>query len=67
MMLTDVLNAPLPIQPHKSNSNDNAELATMPQDDLSDEVFDNPDPDEARVVFEKLVEGTVSVEEIMPV
>ena len=64
MMLTDVLNAPLPIRPRKSNSNDNAELATMPPDHLSDEVFDNPDPDEARVVFEQLVDGTVSVEEI---
>ena len=36
MMLTDVLNAPLPIQP--DNSNDNAEVATMPPD-MSDEVI----------------------------
>ena len=61
---TDVLNAPLPIQPHKSNSNDNAELATIPPADLSDEVIDTPDLDEARVVCAKLVDGTVSVEVI---
>ena len=47
MMVTDVLNAPLPIQTDKSNSNDNAEVAIMPPD-MSDEVSDNPDPDEAR-------------------
>ena len=35
MMLTDVLNAPLPIEPDKSNSNDNAEVATM-QSDMSE-------------------------------
>ena len=32
MMLTDVLNAPLPIEPDKSNRNDNAEVATMQSD-----------------------------------
>ena len=65
MMITDVLNAPLPIQPDKSNSNDNAEIATMPPD-MSDEVLDTPDLDEARVVglYENLVDGTVSVEDI---
>ena len=36
MMLTDVLNSPLPIQP--DSSNDNAEVATMPPD-MSDEVI----------------------------
>ena len=30
MMLTGVPNAPLPIQPDKSNINDNAEVSTMP-------------------------------------
>ena len=63
MMITDVLNAPLPIQPDKSNSNDNAEIATMPPD-MSEEVIGTPDLDEARVVYEKLVDGTVSVEDI---
>ena len=33
----------------------------MPPDDLSDVVIDTPDVDEARVVYEKLVDGTVSV------
>ena len=61
MMLTDVLNAPLPIQP--DNSNDNAEVATMPPD-MSDEVIGTLDLYEARVVYEKLVDGTVSVENI---
>ena len=64
MMLTDVLDAPLPIQPDKSNSNYNAEEATMPPD-MSDEVIDTPDLDEARVLlYEKLMDGTVSVEDI---
>ncbi len=36
LMLISVLNAPLPIQPDKSNSNDNAEAATMQPNDLSD-------------------------------
>ena len=63
MMLTDVLNDPLPIQPDKSNSNANAEVATMPPD-MSDEVIGTPDLDEARVVYEKLVDGTVYVEDI---
>ena len=45
MMLTDVLDAPLPIQPDKSNSNYNAEESTMPPD-MSDEVIDTPDLDE---------------------
>ena len=62
VLLTDVLNAPLPIQPDKSNSNDNAEVATMPPY-TSDEVIDTPDLDEARAVYEKLVDGTVSVED----
>ena len=66
-MLTDVRNDPLPIQPHKSNSNDNAELVTIPPADLSDEVIDTPNLDEASVVCAKLVDGTVSVEDIMPV
>ena len=66
MMVTDVLNAPLPIQTDKSNSNDNAEVAIMPPD-MSDEVSDNPDPDEARVVYEKMVDGTGSVEDISDV
>ncbi len=63
MMLTDVLNAPLPIQPDKSNRNDNAEVATM-RPDMSDEVIGTPDLDEVPVVYEKLVDGTVSVEDI---
>ena len=63
MMLTDVLDAPLPIQPDKSNSNDNAEEATMPPC-MSDELIDTPDLEEARVLYEKLVDGTVSVEDI---
>ena len=63
MMLTDVLNAPLPIQPNKSYSNDNAEVATM-RPDMSDEVIGTPDLDEAPVVYEKLLDGTVSVEDI---
>ena len=63
MMLTDVINATLPIQPHKSNSNDNAKVATMPPD-ISGEVVGTPDIDETRVVYEKLMEGTVSVEDI---
>ena len=41
MMLTDVLDAPLPIQPDKSNSNDNAEEAPMPPC-MSDELIDTP-------------------------
>ena len=64
LMFTDVLNAPLSIQPDKSNSNNNAEVATMPPDDMSDEVIDTSDLDEARVVNEKLVDGTVYVEYI---
>ena len=64
MMLTDVLDAPLPIQAGKSNSNDNAEEATMPPDCISDEVIDTPDLDEASVLYEKLVDGTVSVDDI---
>ena len=64
MMRTDVLDAPLPIQPDKSKSNDNAKEATMPPDCMSDEVIDTPDLDEARVLYEKLVDGTVSVEDI---
>ena len=63
MMLTDVLNTPMLIQPDKSNSNDNADIATMPPA-MSDEVIDDPDLDEARLVYEKLVDGTVSVEDI---
>ena len=63
MMLTDVLNAPLPIEPDKSNRNDNAEVATM-QSDMSEEVIGTPDLDEARVVYEELVEGTVNVEDV---
>ena len=63
MMRTDVLNDPLPIQADKSNSNDNAEESTMPPD-MSDEVIDTPDLDEAHVLYEKLVDGTVSVEDI---
>ena len=63
MMLTDVLSGPLPIQPDKSNNNDNAEVETMPPD-MSDEVIGTLDIDEARVVYEKLVEGTVYVEDI---
>ena len=50
-MLTDVINAPLPIQSDNSNSNDNAGVATIPPHDLSDEVIDTPDLDEARVVY----------------
>ena len=61
LILTAVLNAPLSIQPDKSNSNNNADVATVPPDDLSDEVIDTPDLDETRVVNEKLVDGTVSV------
>ena len=63
MMLTDVLDAPLPIQPDKSNSNDNAEVPTMPPY-MSDDVIGTLDHDEARVVYEKLVDGTVYVEDI---
>ena len=63
MMLTDVLNAPVPIQSDKLNSNDNAEVATMPPY-MSDEGIGTPDLDEARVVHEKLMGGTVSVEYI---
>ena len=36
-MLTNVLNAPLTIQPDKSISNNNAEVATVSSDDLPDE------------------------------
>ena len=64
MMLIDVLDAPMPSQPDKSHSNDNAEVATVTRDYLSDEVIDIPDVDEARVVYGKLVDGTVSVEDI---
>ena len=64
LMLTDVLNTPLSIQP--DNSNDNAEVATMPPD-MSDEVVGTLDLDEARVVYEKLVDGTVPVENISEV
>ena len=63
MMHGGVLNAPLPIQPDKSNSNDNAEVPTM-LPDMSNEVIDTPELDEAQVVYEKLVDGTVSVEDI---
>ena len=62
LILTAVLNAPLSIQPDESNSNNNAEVATVPPDDLSDEAIDTPDLDETRVVNEKLVDGTLSVE-----
>ncbi len=63
MMLTDALNAPLPIQPDKSNINESAEVATMPPD-ISDEVIGTPVFDEAPVVYEKLVDGTVYVKDI---
>ena len=62
LILTAVLDAPLSIQPDKSNSNNNAEVATVPPDDLFDEAIDTPDLEETRVVNEKLVDGTVSVE-----
>ena len=58
-----VLNAHLPIEPDKSNRNDNAEVATM-QSDMSEEVIGTPDLDEARVVYEKLVDGTVTVVDV---
>ena len=61
LMLTDVLNAPLSIQHDKSNSNNNADVATVPPDDLYDVVIDTPDVDEARVVNEKLVDGHMPV------
>ncbi len=61
---TDILNAPLSIQPDESNSNNNAEVATVPPDDLSDEAIDTPDLEETRVVNEKLVDGTVYIEYI---
>ena len=63
MMHGDVLNAPLPIQPDKSNSNDNAEVATM-LPDMYNEVIDTPELDEAQIVYEKMVDGTMSVEDI---
>ena len=53
MVLTDVLNVLLPLQHDTSNSNDNVEVATM-RPDMSDEVINTPDLDEARVVYEKL-------------
>ena len=59
LILIAVLNAPLSIQHDTSNSNNNGEVATVPPDDLSDEVIDTPDLDETRVVNEKLVDGTV--------
>ena len=40
-----------------------AEVATM-QSDMSEEVIGTPDLDEARVVYEKLVDGTVTVEDV---
>ena len=49
LMLTNVLNALLQIQPNKSNSNAIVEGATMLPDDLSDEVSYNLDLDGARV------------------
>ena len=65
LMFTDVLNAHLSFQPGKSNSNNNnAEEATMPPDDVSNEVIDTSDLDEARVVNEKLMDGTVPSEYI---
>ena len=45
------MNVLLPIQHDTSNSNDNAEVATM-RPDMSDEVINTPDLDEARVVYE---------------
>ena len=63
MMLTDVINAPLPIEPDKSNRNDNAEVATM-QSYMSEEVIGTPDLDEARVVYEKMVDGTVTIGDV---
>ena len=56
-MLTNVLKALQPIQPDKSNSNNNAEVVLVPPDDLSDEVTYNQDLDKARVVYERLMEG----------
>ena len=44
-----MLNAPLSLQPDKSNSINNAEVATVPPEDPSDEVSNNQDLDEARV------------------
>ena len=52
----------LSTQPDTSNNNNNAEVATVPPGDLSDEVIDTTDLDEDHVVNEKLVDGTVSVE-----
>ena len=64
LMLTDVLNSHLPIQPDKSNSNNNTEIATVPPDDLADEVSNKLDLDEVRAVYDKLMDTTVSVEDI---
>ena len=56
MLLTDALNAPLPIQ-IKYNLTHQIP-ATMPRY-VYDEVTDTPDLDEARVVYGKLVDGIV--------
>ena len=61
-MVANVLKAPLLIQPNTSNSNNNAEIATMPPYDLSDDVAIIKILDEARVVYEKLLEG-IAVED----
>ena len=61
MMLTDVVNVLLPLQHATSNSNGNAEVTTM-RPDMSDEVINTPDLDEARVVYEKLEDGLCVLE-----
>ena len=68
LMLTSVLNAPLPSQHDISNSNDNAHLdlvdiATMPPDDQSADVCEKTDLEKARALYEKLMDGIMSVEE----
>ena len=64
LMLTDVLNSPLPIQPDKSKSSNTTEVAILPPDDLTVEVSNKLDLDEARAVHDKLMDTTVYVEDV---
>ena len=68
LMLTNVLNAPLPSQHDISNNSDNAplnlaDIATMPPDDQSADVCEKTDLEKVRALYEKLMDGTMSVEE----
>jgi len=69
LLLTNVLNAPLPCLPETSDGNGNedpdlAEAAARPLHDQHTDLSNNPDFNEACTLYEKLMAGTLSVEEV---